>query len=71
MNNHSTSKYISEQELAQLGIESTVYIKPVMEKGVTLFAVHNAAGIEVGVLPTEQAAQAALAQNDLTLATVH
>lgn len=62
---------MSVEQLAALGIENTVYIKPVVENGVTAFAVHNAAGAKVGVLPTETAAQAAVIEHDLQQATLH
>jgi hypothetical protein len=64
-------KKMSVEQLASLGIENTVYIKPVVENGVTAFAVHNAAGATVGVLPTETAAQATVLAHDLKQATLH
>jgi len=64
-------KHMSAEAFASLGLNSTVYIKPVVEDGVTLFAVHNAAGVPVGVLPSKVAAQAALVEHDLDLAAVH
>jgi hypothetical protein len=64
-------KHMSAEDFASLGLDSTVYIKPVVEDGVTRFAVHNAAGMPVGVLPSKIAAQAALVEHDLDIAAVH
>ena len=71
MTNDTNLKKMSDEDFASLGIQSTVYIKPVVENGVTAFAVHNAAGQPVGLLPTEVAAKAALIEHDLVEATIH
>ena len=71
MTKDSDLKKLSDEDFASMGIQSTVYIKPVVENGVTAFAVHNAAGQPVGLLPTEIAAKAALIEHDLIEATVH
>ena len=71
MDNNSTLRGLSPEDFANLGLDSTVYIKPVLEDGVTCFAVHNAAGTPVGVLPTKIEAQAALIEHDLQLAAIH
>ena len=70
-NTTSDLKNMSAEDFASLGIHSTVYIKPVVENGVTCFAVHNAAGVPVGVLPNVLAAKAALIEHDLDEASIH
>lgn len=71
MDNGNFLRDISPEDFANLGLDSTVYIKPVLENGTTAFAVHNAAGAPVGVLPTKSEAQAALIEHNLQLAAIH
>ena len=71
MNKDIDLKNLSAEDFASLGIQSTVYIKPVVENGVTAFAVHNAAGQPVGLMPSETAAKAAVIEHDLVEATIH
>ena len=71
MNIRKELENMTAEDFAALGLESVVYIKPVVEDGVTRFAVHNAAGATVGVLPSDMEAPAALIEHDLHQATIH
>ena len=62
---------LTPEAFAALGAENLIYIKPVVQNGVTAFAVHTAAGQPVGLMESPEHAQAAALQHDITLVSVH
>ena len=59
------------EALALLGAEDTVYIKPIVENGVLVYAIHSAVGLPLAVVSSREQALAAALQNNLTPATLH
>lgn len=62
---------LTPEAFATLGAEKLIYIKPVVQNGVTAFAVHTAAGQPVGLMESPAHAEAAALQHDMTLVRVH
>ncbi len=71
MNKQNDNTEISLEALEKLGVNTTIYIKPVVVDGVTAFAVHNAAGMAIGIMPSEIHARAAAIEHDLQIASIH
>lgn len=67
----STQVSISTQDLMVLGLNQVAYIRPVVENGQHLFAVHAADGTRLGILPTRDMAVGALLQHDLEPVPLH
>ena len=65
------ARHITPETLALLGAEDTIYIKPVVENGVMVYAIHSAVGLPIAVVSSREQALAAAIQNDLTPATLH
>lgn len=62
---------LSDEAFAALGAENTVYIKPVVEDGVSAFSVHSALGQPVGMTASwEEAVMVAFA-NDMDVVSLH
>ena len=71
MNEETDLRNLTPEAFAALGIGKTVYIRPVVENGVTAFAVHTAAGQPVGLMESAAHAEAAAFQHDLEVVSVH
>ena len=71
MNTDTNLRDLTPEAFAELGVGNTVYIKPVVQDGVTAFAVHTAAGQAVGLMASPAHAQAAALQHDLDVVSVH
>jgi hypothetical protein len=67
----TTHVTISPQDLMVLGLNQIAYIRPVVENGQHLFAVHAADGTRLGILPTRDMAVGALLQHDLEPVALH
>jgi hypothetical protein len=67
----STHTQISTQDLMVLGLNQIAYIRPVVENGQHLFAVHAADGTRLGLLPTRDIAVSALLEHDLEAVALH
>jgi hypothetical protein len=67
----TTESAISTQDLMVLGLNQIAYIRPVVEDGQHVFAVHAADGTRLGLMPTRDMALSALLQNDLEPAALH
>jgi hypothetical protein len=67
----STQTQISTQDLMVLGLNQLAYIRPVVENGQHLFAVHAADGTRLGLLPTRDIAVSALLEHDLEPVALH
>ena len=66
-----TQTTISAQDLMVLGLNQMAYIRPVVENGQHLFAVHAADGTRLGLLPTRDMAVGALLQHELEPVALH
>ena len=66
-----TQTTISAQDLMVLGLNQMAYIRPVVENGQHLFAVHAADGTRLGLMPTRDTAVGALLQHDLEPVALH
>ena len=62
---------ITPQDLMVLGLNHVAYIRPVVENGQHLFAVHAADGTRLGLLPTRDMAVGALLQHELEPVALH
>ena len=62
---------LSTQAFATLGIETTFYLKPVIEDGVSVFSIHSAVGQHVSKTSSRQEAEAAALEYDMELVSVH
>lgn len=64
-------RQISLSDLAALGLQGVGYIRPVAIDDSTAYAVFAADGTQIGVLPTREAALAAMRQHRLEPVSVH
>jgi hypothetical protein len=64
-------RQMSSRELAMLGMQDLAYIKPIVDNGVTAFAIHAADGTQIAILPDRAVALAAVRQHDLEPLSVH
>jgi len=62
---------ISPQQLAMLGVQQIAYVKPVVVKGTTAYAIHAAGGTPMAVAAERDAALAAIVQHETVPALVH
>jgi hypothetical protein len=61
----------NSQDLLGFGLGQVAYVRPMTIMNKSLFAVHAADGTPISVFDNEQAAMAALAQNDLDRVRLH
>ena len=64
-------RQLSARELGTLGMEDLAYIKPVVEDGVEAFAVCDADGTQMAVIPNRNLAFAVVRQHDMEPLSVH
>ena len=69
--NTQAIRQLTEEQLALLGITDIAYVKPVLNDGETVFAIHAADGRQIGVMADRDVAFAAVRQNDLEPVSVH
>lgn len=71
MNETVDLRNLSTQAFAALGAETTFYLKPVEQDGVSVFSIHSALGQPVGTMSSRQEAEAAAFEFDMELVSVH
>lgn len=71
MNVSERLRHISPSDLAALGIQDVGYIVPAVIDGSAAYAVFAADGTQIGVLPSREAALAAMRDNGLEPVNVH
>jgi hypothetical protein len=71
MNPIARLRRISSVDLAALGLPDVAYIKPVTIDDATAYAVFAADGRRIGMLPTREAALAAMREHGLEPASIH
>jgi hypothetical protein len=64
-------RHISEQQLAQLGLQQIAYVKPVDVDGTACFAIHAADGTPMAIAGGLDVAFAAIRQHEMVPAQVH
>ena len=64
-------RQMSTTDLALLGVQEVAYVKPVMVDGSTAYGVFAANGTQAGILPTREAAFAAIREHGLEPVSVH
>jgi len=62
---------ISPDQFAALGVDRFAYVRPAVVDGRTVYAIHNADGNEIGVMPERDTAFAAVKQHDMEPVSVH
>jgi hypothetical protein len=62
---------ISPDQLAQLGMPSVAYFKPVTIKGMRVYAIHTADGTHVGTAPDQALAIEAVLEHEMQPTWVH
>jgi hypothetical protein len=65
MNLNERLRHISLADLAALGLQGVAYMKPVVIDEAAAYAVFAADGTQIGTLPTQEAALAAMRENGL------
>lgn len=58
-------------EFSQLGVGHLAYIRPVLVNSMPAFAIFSAAGQQLAVVPTRDAAIGIVRQNDMEPASLH
>ena len=64
-------RHLSEQQLAQLGLQQIAYVKPVDVNGTVCFAIHAADGTPMAIAGGLDVAFAAIRQHEMVPAQVH
>ena len=64
-------RQLSSRELVMLGMNDVAYVKPVIEDGAEVFAVHAADGTRMALIPNRDLAFAVVRQNDMEPVSVH
>ena len=64
-------RQLSPDDLAALGIAGVAYVKAVTVDDATGYAVHAADGRQIGILPTREAALAAMREHGLEPVSLH
>ena len=62
---------LSRQDFIALGLQDVAYVKPTLEKGQPVFAIHTADGRFAASAATRELAFATVRQNDLEPVDVH
>lgn len=64
-------RQMSTADLATLGVQDVAYIKPLQIEGSPAYGVFAANGTQAGILPTREAALAAVREHGLEPVSVH
>lgn len=64
-------RQMTRQDLAALGVNDVAYLKTEVVDGQKVVAIHGADGSRLAVVPTHEAAWAAIIQNGLELVSLH
>ncbi len=62
---------LSKRDFAALGIGDMAYVRPIVEAGKVMFAIHTADGRLAALAETQALAFATVRQNDLQPVSVH
>lgn len=64
-------RQLSERELGLLGMNDVAYVKPILDNGAEVYAVHAADGTRIAVIANRDLAFAVVRQNDMEPVSVH
>ena len=67
----ATFAQLSAQDFIALGLQDVAYVKPTLEKGRLIFAIHTADGRFAASAATRELAFATVRQNDLEPLDIH
>lgn len=65
------SRIMSDRDLADLGLQSVAYVKPVVVRGIPAYSIHAADGTEIAVLGDREVAFATIREHDMEAVCVH
>jgi len=65
------TRHPTQQELFDLGLQDTAYIKAALAEGQRIWAIFQADGVQIGWAPTRDLAFAAVRQHDMEPVSVH
>jgi hypothetical protein len=71
MEPNTDRRIMSDNDLANLGLQFVAYVKPVAMPGVTAYAIYAADGTEIGIMENRDIAMAAVRSHDLEPVCVH
>lgn len=71
MNGVPDLRRISAQDFIQFGLQDIAYIRQVVVNDTVAFALHAADGTQLGLMPNQEVAAAALRQHELEPLSVH
>ena len=64
-------QYMSDQDMAILGLQDVAYVKPVVVDGQHAFSIHAADGTTIAIMADREVAVATIRQHDLEPVSVH
>ncbi len=64
-------QYMSDQDMAILGLQDVAYVKPVVVDGQDAFSIHAADGTTIAIMADRDVAVATIRQHDLEPVSVH
>ncbi|MEE8516664.1 MAG: DUF1150 family protein [Alphaproteobacteria bacterium] len=64
-------QYMSDQDMAILGLQDVAYVKPVVVDGQDAFSIHAADGTTIAIMADREVAVATIRQHDLEPVSVH
>lgn len=68
---NADKRIMSDNDLANLGLQFVAYVKPVATRGSTAYAIYAADGTEIGIMENRATAFAAIRSHDLEPVCVH
>ncbi len=64
-------QFMSDQDMAILGLQDVAYVKPVVVDGQDAFSIHAADGTTIAIMADREVAVATIRQHDLEPVSVH
>ena len=64
-------QYMSDQDMAILGLQDVAYVKPVVVDGQDAYSIHAADGTTIAIMADREVAVATIRQHDLEPVSVH
>ena len=64
-------QFMSDQDMAILGLQDVAYVKPVVVDGQDAFSIHAADGTTIAIMADREVVVATIRQHDLEPVSVH
>ncbi len=64
-------QFMSDQDMAILGLQDVAYVKPVVVDGQDAYSIHAADGTTIAIMADREVAVATIRQHDLEPVSVH